>query len=191
MKRVFIFLAEGFEEIEALTAVDVLRRANIQCDMVSMGADYVTGSHGITVKADLRYDDWKAEAYVGLLLPGGMPGARHLKEDLRVIAAVKEFYNDGRLVASLCAAPIVFAEAGILKGRKATSFPSFKVELGECEYCEELVVADRNIITSRGPATALYFSFAVVAYLAGEEAADRLKEGMLINFVEGKIRENL
>ncbi|MDP4144780.1 MAG: DJ-1/PfpI family protein [Bacillota bacterium] len=188
MKKVLLFLAEGFEEIEALTVVDVLRRASITCDTCSIKDTEVTGAHGITVKADKLIEDINKADYDVVVLPGGMPGSTNLRDNEKVINIVKEFYSSGKLVSAICAAPIVLAKAGILEDKKVTSYPGFQPELGACSYSEELVVQDGNLLTSRGPATALYFAYKLVENIKGQEEAANLREGMLVNLLENNIK---
>lgn len=182
MKRVLLFLAENFEEIEALTVVDVLRRAGVQCDMCSLKDEYVKGSHGIEVKSDITLDDIDARAYEAVVLPGG-PGTDNLKNNVRVLQLVKDFYMSGRLTAAICAAPVVLAEAGIVNGLNLTSYPSVKNSLNNCIYKEDVVVSDHNLLTSRGPATALPFSYALLEALGLENEAAELREGMMYNLL--------
>jgi len=188
MRNSVIFLANGFEEIEALTVVDVLRRANIKCDICSIEKVEVTGAHGITVKTDLLISDLIAENYGCLILPGGMPGAKNLKENNKIIDLIKSFNKTGKLVAAICAAPIVLKEADIIKGKKITSFPGVKPELTGCNYQEEIVVQDDNLITSRGPATAIQFALKLVENIADKGTSEKIRLDMLVDFVENKIR---
>lgn len=181
MKKVLLFLADGFEEIEAGTVVDVLRRAGVICDTCSIKDEYVKGCHNIEVKADKNIMDDDLRTYDAVVLPGGMLGAENLRYSTRVIETVKEFYANGKLVAAICAAPMILEEAGILKGVKVTSYPGLRDKLGNSIYKEESVVEDLNIITSRGPATALEFSFFILSRLYGEEKVEQLKEEMLYN----------
>lgn len=183
MKSVVLFLANGFEEVEALTVVDTLRRANIKCDMCSIGNMKVMGAHGIAVDADLIMEQLNSESYDCLVLPGGMPGTINLKEDLRIINLVKKFNESNKIIAAICAAPIILNEADIIKSKKITSYPGVKEQLVGCEYKEDIVVEDGNLITSRGPATAMEFSFRLVERLVGKETADKLREGMLYNLL--------
>jgi 4-methyl-5(b-hydroxyethyl)-thiazole monophosphate biosynthesis len=170
---VLVPLAEGFEEIEAVTIVDLLRRADIEVHTASLTSRRVTGSHGITVEADLVLDDAKAADYDMVVLPGGMPGAEHLKNDLRVIALLREFAAAGRFTAAICAAPGVLAHAGLLEGREATSFPGFlrADSAPGIRLSESPVVVDGKVVTSRGPGTAIDFSLALIGLLKGGEVA--------------------
>jgi protein deglycase len=173
MPRVLVPLAEGFEEIEAVTIVDLLRRADIEVHTASLASRRVTGSHGITVEADLSLDDAQAADYDMIVLPGGMPGAEHLKNDLRVIALLREFAAAGRFTAAICAAPGVLAHAGLLEGREATSFPGFlrADSAPGIRLSESPVVVDGKVVTSRGPGTAIEFSLALIGLLRGGEVA--------------------
>lgn len=181
LKKIVVMLAEGFEEIEALTVVDVLRRANVECDLVSISGKEVLGAHDILVTADKVMDEAELNSYDGVVLPGGMPGAANLKNNIRVVELIKEFSAVGKIVAAICAAPIVLEKAGIIGGKKITSYPSFDIHLGNCIYSEDVVVRDNNIITSRGPATTLPFSFEILEALGLEEEAKELKESMMFN----------
>lgn len=188
MKKVLLLLAEGFEEVEALTIVDYLRRMDIVVDTVSIGGKNVQGAHGINIEADKKIeaiDDIKN--YDGLVIPGGIPGATNLRDDDRVIKLVKEFNQEQKIIAAICAGPIVLERAGILKGKKVTSYPGFEDELKESVYKEELVVQDGNIITARGPAVAIYFAIKLVENLVGEEKASELRRDILLNMVEDNI----
>lgn len=189
MSKVLLFLAEGFEEIEALTVVDVLRRADIVCDTCSLAYENVTGAHGIKVFADKTMDNVNAEEYNAVVIPGGMPGAENLKNSEKVVSIVKKFNAEGKVVAAICAGPIVLGKAKITEGKKVTSYPGYENELGNCIYLEETAVIDNNVITSRGPATALYFALKLVEKLKGMETVEKLKEGMLLNFVEDAIKK--
>lgn len=178
MSSVLVPLAAGFEEIEAVTVIDLLRRAGIQVDAASLANDRaVTGSHGITIVADITLDEARADDYDMIFLPGGMPGAEHLKADPRVIALLQQFAAAGRQVAAICAAPGVLAHAGLLDGRAATSFPGF-LNAGSApgiSLREEAVVVDGGIATSRGPGTALEFGLALIELLEGAAAREQVQ----------------
>ncbi len=177
-----VLLATGFEEIEALTVVDVLRRAGLNVRMLATGPDLtVEGSHGIPVHADGRLADLDPdEPLAAVIAPGGLPGAEYLRDDPAVIALCRRQAESGGLVAAICAAPIVLEAAGLTAGRRGTSYPGFEKELGFAAYESDIVVEDGNILTSRGPATALPFALAIAARLAGRETAARLADGMLL-----------
>ena len=178
MSRVLMPLAEGFEEIEAVTVVDLLRRAGIEVHTAALAGREVTGSHGITVLADIGLDDAVAADYDMIVLPGGMPGADHLKKDARVVALLQQFASSGRYTAAICAAPGVLAHAGLLEGRAATSYPGFlKPDSAPgIRLREDAVVIDGKVVTSRGPGTAMEFGLALIGLLEGPEAAGRVKE---------------
>jgi 4-methyl-5(b-hydroxyethyl)-thiazole monophosphate biosynthesis len=162
MKRVLVPLAEGFEELEAVTIIDILRRAGIEVVVASLAGGSVTGSHGIRPLAALAEQDFDMIA-----LPGGRPGAEHLKKDARIAEIVRRLHAKGRPVAAICAAPMVLAAAGILDGRRATSFPGFLDDAARSTVVDDAVVVDRGVITSRGPGTALDFALTLVEELAG------------------------
>jgi 4-methyl-5(b-hydroxyethyl)-thiazole monophosphate biosynthesis len=184
MKKVLVMLANGFEVIEALSVVDICARAKIECHTCSIGEREVISSHNIKVIADKTLEASDLAAYDALVLPGGMPGATNLRDNIRVIELVKEYYASGKIVAAICAAPIVLAKAGIVDGKIITSYPGFQEQLGNCIYKEdEVVVVDNNIITSRGPATALHFGLEIIKRLGYEEEASTIKEGMLVNYL--------
>ena len=163
--RVLILLKNGFEEIEALAPLDVLRRLNYDVKLVSMEDSLeVLSSHNVTIKADMVYDENLLDCS-GVIIPGGMPGAKNLKDDERVISLIRKSYMDNKMIAAICAGPIVLGKAGILNSHSVTSYPGFENELGCKIYLEKNVVVSHNIITSRGPATAFEFAFEIAKYL--------------------------
>lgn len=184
MKSVAVLLAEGFEEIEALAVVDILRRAQIKCDICSLNKGLVTGSHLITVKSDCSLEDIDIDSYNAIVLPGGMPGSKNLKENKKVIEFVKKFKKEGKIIGAICAAPIVLKEAEVIKDINITSYPSFKEELDNGCYKDELVVYHNNIITGRGPGASLHFGLKLVEILQGEDISKKLREEMQIRFLE-------
>jgi 4-methyl-5(b-hydroxyethyl)-thiazole monophosphate biosynthesis len=183
MENVLLILTNDFEEIEALSVVDILRRANIKCDMCSVKNIDVIGAHGITVKADFTIEELDEKNYGYIVLPGGK-GAYDLKDNPKVIELVKSFNNKDKTIAAICAAPIVLNEADIIKGKKITSYPSVKENLLGCEYKEDKVVEDGKLITSRGPATVMEFALKLVENIAGKEEMDKLSEAMLFNLTD-------
>ncbi|NLV76015.1 MAG: DJ-1/PfpI family protein [Tissierellia bacterium] len=188
MKKVLLLLAEGFEEVEALTTVDYLRRMDIIVDTCSIEEKKVQGAHRITIEADKKIDEIDdIKNYDGLVIPGGIPGATNLRDDDRVIKLVKEFNQEEKIIAAICAGPIVLERAGILKGKKVTSYPGFEDDLKESSYKEDLVVQDGNIITARGPAVAVYFAIKLVENLVGKEKASELRRDILLDMVEDNI----
>lgn len=178
MSRVLMPLAEGFEEIEAVTVVDLLRRAGIEVHTAALGRREVTGSHGITVVADIGLDDAVAADYDMIVLPGGMPGADHLRRDPRVVALLQRFARAGRYTAAICAAPGVLAHAGLLEGRAATSYPGFLTpdSAPGIRLREDAVVIDGKVVTSRGPGTAVPFALSLIELLAGAPARLAVQE---------------
>lgn len=170
-----IFLAKGYEEIEALTVVDMLRRAGITIDVVSIGETVNTeSSHGVKVTADKILADVDFSEYDCLVLPGGMPGTRNLEACETLMKEFDKAYAEGKLVCAICAAPSVFGHRGYLKGRKAVCFPGFEKELDGADVSFEPVVEDGNVITSRGMGTAILFAAKIIARLIDEETAKKL-----------------
>ncbi len=189
MKKVLLLLAEGFEEVEALTTVDYLRRMDIIVDTCSInGERRVTGAHRITVESDkdLSKVD-RIKNYDALVIPGGLPGATNLRDNDRVIELVQEFNQEEKLIAAICAGPIVLQRAGIITGKKVTSYPGFDNDLKESQYKDDLVVQDGNIITARGPAVAVYFALKLVENLVGQEKREELAKDILLDMVERDI----
>ena len=173
MSRIGIFMANGCEEIEGLTVVDIARRAGIEIDTISItGADEVTSSHKVTFKTDTTKEEADFSQYDGIVLPGGMPGTTNLGADETVNKVIKEFAAQGKLVAAICAAPSVLGQAGLLEGKKATCFPGFEDKLTGAEFTEDKVAVAGNIITSRGMGTTIPFALEIVKYLIDEETAD-------------------
>ena len=176
-KKVLVPLAEGFEELEAVTITDVLRRANIEVTTASLTNNLeVKGSHGIILKADTTLDKIINENFDAIALPGGMGGMNNLKNDKRIISKIQKMYADKKLVSAICASPIVLGEAEIIKG-KYTCYPSCESMVKGGEYVEkDLVVINDNVITSKGPATTVFFALEIVKYLIGnnEEVAKAL-----------------
>lgn len=190
-KRVCVLLAPGYEEIEALTPVDFLRRCEVPVDVVTITDDVrVIGAHEIMVQADTFIDDIQAQDYAMVVIPGGLPGADHLKNDDRVLKLVREVYDQGDYVASICAGPMVLDAAGVLEGKKATCYPGFEDNLPTAAEClGDIVVVDGRIITSRGPGAANYFALALVEALLGKERAQDLKKEIVLDLVEGNLGE--
>lgn len=179
MACVCVLLAEGFEEIEAITIIDVLRRADIETVIAGVTGTEVEGSHGIRVTADVTLDAASGRPWDLLVLPGGMPGAANLRDDARVQAMLRAQRERGGRIAAICAAPIALARAGVLEGRAATSFPGFEDQLGNVSYRSDPVVVDDGIITSRGPGMALPFALELVGQLRDRDAVVALADRML------------
>ena len=181
MKKAFVHFAEGFEEIEALTIVDVLRRAEIHTLMVSVtGKLAVTGSHGIQLQTDTLFENADYSEAEILILPGGMPGSKNLNNHSGLKEKLKEFNNKGMKLAAICAAPLVLGGLNILKGKKAVCFPGYESDLIEATILYEPAVKSDNIITGRGVGAALNFALEIVADLKGRPTADKLAKAMLV-----------
>lgn len=178
MKRVLVPLAEGFEELEAVTIIDVLRRAGIDVVVASLGESPVAGSHGIRIAADTPLAALAEQEFDMIAMPGGMPGADHLKKDARIVELIRHLRQQGKPVAAICAAPMVLAAAGLLDGRRATSYPGFLKDAKQTAVVDDAVVNDDGIITSRGPGTALDFALALVAELAGSGARNDVEAAL-------------
>ncbi|MBM7556629.1 DJ-1 family glyoxalase III [Halanaerobacter jeridensis] len=182
MGQIVIPLADGFEETEAITNIDVLRRAGLNVVTVSLGSLTVHGDHGIDVQADQNISDLDLDQVEGIVLPGGMPGAKHLKEDKRVVELVEKLDEEDGLVAAICAAPMVLEEAGVIEDRPATSYPGFDEQMPSCRYQQDRVVVDDNLVTGRGPGVALEFAIKIVELIVGQDKAEELKAAMITNF---------
>ncbi len=181
MKKVYVFLAEGFEEVEALTPIDVLRRAGLQVVTVSvMENQVVEGAHGVPVVADALFADIDQEAADMLLLPGGMPGATNLDAHEGLGALIMAYAAAGKPLAAICAAPLVYGRRGLLNGKKATCYPGFEGYLEGAEYTAAPVEQDGNFITGKGPGAAMDFAFAIVEKFCGAEKVQELKQGMMV-----------
>ncbi len=175
MKKVAAMLAEGFEEVEALAVIDLLRRANVEITMVSvMNFEKVTGSHNITVMCDDKIDDIDIESFDMIFLPGGMPGTNNLDMSEKLCDYIKEFHSKGKLLAAICAAPKVFGRLGILKDKKATCFPGFEKDLIGAILVSDKVVKDGNVITSKGMGTAIDLGLELIKVLVGSEEANEM-----------------
>jgi len=179
-KKAIITIATGFEEIEAITAIDILRRAGIETTIAGLEGISVTGSHRITVTADKKLSDVRPD-FDALIIPGGMPGALHLHNSSNMNNFIKAMASKGALIAAICAAPsVVLAPLGLLDNKNATCYPGNQVDFGKTtRYKNSAVVVDGNIITSQGPATALGFALAIVEKLIGKETAGKIRKHAL------------
>ena len=179
MKKIAVFFADGFEEVEALTSVDVLRRANFPVEMISIDdKEYVTGSHGVVLKADAGISTLKASDLELIVCPGGMPGAKHLAECARLNKLIAEVVANGGRAAAICAAPIALAAAGVLAGHRYTCYPGFEAQIGG-SHTGTRVEVDGKIITGCGPGASLEFALTLVRELGHPEIASTLAKGML------------
>ena len=180
MKKVCVLLADGFEEIEGLTVVDLLRRAKIYVDTVSIMDDYIVhGAHGINVQTEDLFDEVDFEEFDMVVLPGGMPGTLNLKEHDGVRYVVKQYAKEGRFVGAICAAPTILKSLGLLEGRRATCYPGVEDEMENVILTETAVVVDDNIITSQGVGTAIDFALKLIEVRDGEEKAKEIAESIV------------
>lgn len=180
MPSVLVPLAQGCEELEAVTITDLLSRAGINVVTVGLDEQIVTASRGMQLKPDKILDEILANDFDMLVLPGGLPGADHLNDDKRIQAIVKEFAEKNKYLAAICAAPRVFATAGVLEGKHVTSFPGAldNFPVNNMVYEEKAVVVDGKIITSRGPGTAMDFTLTLIDLLLGKEKRDEVEFGL-------------
>ena len=175
MKKAAIFFATGYEEIEALTVVDLLRRAQIEAVCVSIDDQKsVTGSHGISVAMDAGIDEIDFDSFDVLVCPGGMPGTRNLEACTKLTDRIQKFHDSGKLIAAICAAPSIFGHMGLLEGQKACIYPGMEAELTGAEVVYDQVVKAGNVITSRGMGTAIAFGLEIIATLLDRETAEKL-----------------
>ncbi len=179
-KKACVFLADGFEEIEGLTVVDLLRRAGVEVTTVSITKDkMIHGAHQIDVVADILFEEMDYEEQDMLVLPGGMPGTLHLGEHTGLKELLEQFYAKGKYIGAICAAPSVLGKYGFLNGRQATSYPGFEEKLLGAEYVEEPVVVSDFMITSRGMGTAIDFTLVLIEQLLGKEKADQIGKAII------------
>ena len=180
MSKLGIFMADGCEEIEGLTVVDVVRRAKMEIITISItGKKEVTSSHSVTFLADALADEVNYDELDGIVLPGGMPGTLNLGADDTVNTVITKFASEGKLVSAICAAPSVLGAAGILNGRHATCHPGFEEKLIGATTSEEPVVRDGNIITSRGMGTAIPFALGIVRYFTDDATVEQICKGLV------------
>lgn len=176
----YMFLADGFEETEAIGALDVIRRAEIEIKTVGVTGATITGSHGVEIKADILPDEIDYGIMDGVILPGGMPGTTNLSENERVVAAVKSCFETGRLIAAICAAPMIFGQLGMLRGKKATCYPGFEKYLEGAEVVDASCTADGNVICGRGAGAAMLFGAEIVDFFKkgeGRRILDQMQHG--------------
>lgn len=171
----YMFLAEGFEEVEAIATLDVIRRAKIDIETVGVGSKNITGAHGVTVRCDIDTDEATFTGLEGVILPGGMPGTKNLLADDHVNKAIDYCYSQGKLVSAICAAPMILGVKGLLRGKEATCFPGFEGDLEGAVISEKYYVTDGNIITARGMGSAINFGLEIVKYFKDEATANELK----------------
>jgi len=179
MAKVLVPLAEGCEELEAVTIIDLLRRAGIEVTTAGLKPGIVKASRGVLLVPDLTLDVALQDDYDMVVLPGGMPGATHLKEDARILEFLKKMATAGKYTAAICAAPMVLAEAGVLNGKQATSYPGLLDGLPDVTVSGASVVQDGRVLTSRGPGTAMDFALALVEVLAGADKRQQVEAALV------------
>ncbi|KJU83030.1 DJ-1 family protein [Candidatus Magnetobacterium bavaricum] len=180
MERVLLLLAEGFEELEAVTIVDVLRRAEIDIVMAGLGDGVMTSARRIKIVPDMQLEDVDIDQFDMVVLPGGQPGTDNLAKDERVIRIIRTMNEKGKYTAAICAAPYVLSEAGVLADKRATSYPTFQERLKAAEVVkDQRVVRDGTVITSCGPGTAIDFALALVELFRGKQKAQTIRQAML------------
>lgn len=173
---VYLFLADGFEEIEALTPVDVLRRGNIDIKTVGIGSNQIKGSHGIVVTTDMTDSDiYSFNDVEAVILPGGIPGTPNLEANPTVIEAIKFCHANNRIIGAICAAPSILGHLGFLENKKATAFPSFQKELHGAVLSKDYVVSDENIVTARGMGVSLDFALKLLELLKDADTASSVR----------------
>lgn len=175
---VYVFLAEGFEEVEALTPVDVLRRAGAEVKTVGIGSKNVTGSHNITVAADITVDELVKENLEAVVLPGGMPGTLNLEKSSYVQEYIDYAVKNDLYVCAICAAPSILGHKSLLKGRKATCFPGFEKDLYGADYTDAPAVADGKFITGKGAGAAMEFALLIAEKIFGREISEKTRKSL-------------
>lgn len=182
-KKVALFIENGSEELEFIAPLDIMRRANLEVDLISANnEDFITSSHNVKILADKKIDEVNNILdYDAIVIPGGMPGSTLLRDNKKIIEFYQTMYNSGKLVAAICAAPIVLSAAGITDDKEVTSYPGFDKEINYKNYnSEKAVVIDKNVITAQGPAVAILFGYEIVNYLLQDNTAEDVKKAMLV-----------
>ncbi|MBF0245716.1 MAG: DJ-1/PfpI family protein [Planctomycetes bacterium] len=183
--NILIPLAEGFEEIEAVTVIDVLRRGGLDVLVAGVGAREIKGAHGLIIMADVEIGQTVQNKFAGIFLPGGLPGSENLLHCQELRAMLLSQHKEDRWLGAICAAPMVLGDLGILAGRRATCYPGFEDKLGGAIFSEDRVVVDGTIITARGAGVSLEFSFRILDALGFTIAANKLRKGMLADASAG------
>jgi 4-methyl-5(b-hydroxyethyl)-thiazole monophosphate biosynthesis len=182
--KIVVPLAEGFEEVEAVTIIDLLRRGGIDVTTASIGKNPVTGSHGITLVADTDFTTLNPADFEGIVLPGGMPGTKHLRESRDVIDFIRAVYSRNGFTAALCAAPTVLHRAGILKGKNVTVFPAEAASITDAVVMDAPVVVDGHVITGKAAGAAIDFSLALIREFINADTADRIRSSLYVYWNE-------
>ncbi len=178
---IYILLGEGFEEVEALTPLDVLRRCGAKVKTAGIGGLEVRGGHDITVRADCKVEEIGRDELEMIIIPGGLGGVASINASKAALTAIRNAWDDGKYVAAICAGPTVLAGLHISDGRRVTSYPGTGAQMGSCDYREEAVVVDGKLVTSRGPGTAAAFALKLAEIVCGAEKTRQVADGMLID----------
>ena len=189
-KKVALFIENGSEELELIAPLDVMRRANLEVDVISANnEDFITSAHNVKIMADKKIEEINNILdYDAIVIPGGMPGSTLLRDNKKIIEFYQTMYNSGKLVAAICAAPIVLSAAGITDDKEVTSYPGFDKEINCKSYnSEKAVVVDKNVITAQGPAVAILFGYEIVNYLLQDNTADDIKKAMLVPVLKNNL----
>ena len=175
---IYVFLANGFEEIEAITPIDILRRGGVEVMTVGINGKIVVGSHNIPIECDIEINDVSIRDMQGIILPGGIPGTPNIERCGKAIMLIKHAIDNDLLVCAICAAPSILGKRDMLNGKNATCYPGYEDLLNGAVIYDEKVVKDGNIITSKGAGTAAEFSFEILTYLKGKVISDKIKAQM-------------
>lgn len=189
-KKVALFIENGSEELEFIAPLDIMRRANLEVDLISANnEDFITSSHNVKIIADKKINEVNNILdYDAIVIPGGMPGSTLLRDNKKIIEFYQKMYNSGKLVAAICAAPIVLSAAGITDDKEVTSYPGFDKEIDYKNYnSDKAVVIDKNVITAQGPAVAILFGYEIVNYLLQDNSAEDVKQAMLVPVLKNNL----
>ena len=189
-KKVALFIENGSEELEFIAPLDIMRRANLEVDLISANnEDFITSSHNVKIIADKKINEVNNILdYDAIVIPGGMPGSTLLRDNKKIIEFYQTMYNSGKLVAAICAAPIVLSAAGITDDKEVTSYPGFDKEINYKHYnSDKAVVIDKNVITAQGPAVAILFGYEIVNYLLQDNTAEDVKQAMLVPVLKNNL----
>ena len=189
-KKVALFIENGSEELEFIAPLDIMRRANLEVDVISANnEDFITSSHNVKIIADKKINEVNNILdYDAIVIPGGMPGSTLLRDNKKIIEFYQKMYNSGNLVAAICAAPIVLSAAGITDDKEVTSYPGFDKEINYKNYnSDKAVVIDKNVITAQGPAVAILFGYEIVNYLLQDNTAEDVKQAMLVPVLKNNL----
>lgn len=189
-KKVALFIENGSEELEFIAPLDIMRRANLEVDLISANnEDFITSSHSVKIITDKKINEVNNILdYDAIVIPGGMPGSTLLRDNKKIIEFYQTMYNSGKLVAAICAAPIVLSAAGITDDKEVTSYPGFDKEINYKNYnSDKAVVIDKNVITAQGPAVAILFGYEIVNYLLQDNTAEDVKQAMLVPVLKNNL----